>query len=221
MKIIVHKSWKKFFIKHKKDIKNIFKQINFNNHILPPKKLIFRTFQLFPYTKCKLVILGQDPYPGFEKKTGIYYAEGLSFSVNPLVKTLPPSLKNIFKELKSNYPDFTYNNGSLIKWTQQHVMLLNTSLTVEKGKPNIHSKLWEQFTNNVIKELDTFTNCIFLLMGGNAKKKIKIIQNKNRIITCTHPSPLSAYQGFFNSNIFIQINQKLQEFNFKPIHWNL
>ena len=100
-------------------------------------------------------------------------------------------------------------------------MLLNTALTVKKGKPNSHTKYWKDFTDKVIKELDKNSNCLFLLMGNNAKQKINIIQNKDRIITCVHPSPLSAHRGFLGSKIFIKINQKLKENKIKEINWDL
>ena len=223
MKFTVHQDWYPFFSQNKNNIKQIIKQINFKEkNILPPKDKIFRTFEYFSPKECKLLLLGQDPYPGCEKKTGTYYAEGLSFSVNQDVKVLPGSLRNIFKEIKDNYPDFQYENGSLLKWVQnEKIILLNSSLTVEEGKPNIHSKIWEEFTNKVIQHLDENSNCLFLLMGGNAKKKIKLIKNKDRIVTCVHPSPLSAYQGFFGSKIFCKINDKLQNMNLDQINWNL
>lgn len=224
MKITVHRSWVKFFKKHKKDLKEIINSINFDKTILPDKKLIFRTFEYFDIKNTKLVILGQDPYPGSTKENGIikYYAEGLSFSVNPEINKLPASLKNIFKELKNNYPDFTFQNGSLLKWIQnENIMLLNTALTVEEGKPNIHTKLWLDFTNKVILELDKKSNCLFLLMGSNAIKKSEFISDKERIISCIHPSPLSAHRGFFGSNIFKIINKKLKEKSLKEINWNL
>lgn len=224
MKITVHRSWVKFFKKYRKNLKEIINSINFDKTILPDKKLIFRTFEYFDIKNTKLVILGQDPYPGSTKENGIikYYAEGLSFSVNPEINKLPASLKNIFKELKNNYPDFTFQNGSLLKWIQnENIMLLNTALTVQEGKPNIHSKLWLDFTNKVIQELDKKSDCLFLLMGSNAIKKSEFISDKERIISCTHPSPLSAHRGFFGSNIFKIINKKLKEKSLKEINWNL
>lgn len=223
MNFQVHQGWFKFFSDNKVLLKTIMEQIEDDDY-LPLQKDIFRTFKYFNLKKCKLCILGQDPYPGFSKENNEtkYYAEGLAFSINPEIKKLPGSLKNIFKELKDNYPDFGYHNGSLINWVKnEKIMLLNTALTVKKGKPNSHSKYWLEFTDNVIKELDKKSNCLFLLMGNNAKNKIKIIQNKDRIITCVHPSPLSANRGFFGSKIFTKINDKLNQLNIKPINWNL
>jgi len=223
MRFEVNKDWYSFFLKNTKNLEKIIKEIDFKEkHILPEKDKIFRAFEYFSPNDCRLVILGQDPYPGCEKKTSVYYAEGLSFSVNPDVKVLPGSLRNIFKELKNNYPDFKYKNGSLLKWVQnEKIMLLNSSLTVEEGKPNIHSKLWEDFTNKVIQELDKNSNCLFLLMGSNSKKKSNLITNKNRIVTCIHPSPLSAHRGFFASKIFLKINEKLEDMELPKINWNL
>lgn len=223
MKFTIHKDWYPFFKKHKIHLKDIFKTIDFKQNILPKKQHIFRTFEPFGPSKCKLCILGQDPYPGSttHELQKIYYAEGLAFSINPHIKKLPGSLRNIFKELKENYKDFTFQNGSLIRWVEEeNIMLLNTALTVIEGKPNSHSKKWTQFTDEVIKELDENSNCLFLLMGGNAKKKIKLIKNKDRIITCVHPSPLSAYNGFFGSKVFTKINEKLKQFNYTQINWN-
>lgn len=221
MKFYIEQSWESFFDENKELLQKIIKSINFkNNNILPDKKYIFRTFKFFPLQECKLVILGQDPYPGYtlQDNQKIFYAEGLSFSCNPNIKKLPASLKNIFKELQNNYPNFKYKNGSLLNWAKnEKIMLLNSSLTVIEGKPNSHSKKWEEFTNKVIQKLDEESNCLFLLMGNNAKKKMSYIKNKDRIITCVHPSPLSAYNGFFKSNIFIEINNKLE----KKINWDL
>lgn len=236
----MNKGWKDLF-KHNIDFKNKVKStLNIvleeydKEHILPEKENIFKCFNYFSPKDCKLVILGQDPYPGSEKirikdkntKKFIiqenYYAEGLSFSVDPKVVKLPQSLKNIFKELKNNYDDFTFTNGSLEKWAKEEkILLLNTALTVQKGKANSHTKLWTSITDEIIKYLDNNSECIFLLMGGNAKKKEKIIKNKYRIITCVHPSPLSAYNGFFGSNVFKNINEMLKEQDIDEINWNL
>lgn len=225
MKFYVHQKWYPFFKKNKKELKTIIKQIDFNNpkkKILPPQEQIFRTFEYFGPKECKLCLLGQDPYPGQDRKSGDYYAEGLSFSANPNIKNIPMSLANIFKELKNNYPDFKYENGSLIKWVKnEKILLLNTALTVVEGNSNSHSSKWENFTDNVIRELDKNSDCLFLLMGGNAKKKMELIKNNKRIITCVHPSPLSCNKGFFNSEVFKKINTKLIENNKIAIDWNL
>lgn len=223
MKISIHKSWFPFFNKNLKLIDHILHSIS-QDDFLPDNKLIFRSFKYFDLKKTKLVFLGMDPYPGFSKENNkeIYYAEGLSFSVNPNIQKLPGSLKNIFKELENNYPDFKYENGSLKKWVKkENIMLLNTALTVKKGKPNSHTKYWEGFTDKVIQELDENSECLFLLMGNNAKKKAKLIKNKFRIVTCVHPSPLSAHRGFLGSEIFKKLNEKLKDNEIKEINWNL
>jgi len=224
MEFNVHKKWNNFFEENEKILTEINNNIDYqNNVVLPKKEYIYKSFKYFSPSKCKLVILGQDPYPGSTKQNNkkIYYAEGLSFSVNKDIIKLPASLKNIFKELKNNYPDFTFKNGSLLNWVKKEkIMLLNTSLTVIEGKPNSHSKLWSNFTDKVIQKLDTESKCIFLLMGNNAKKKEKLIINKERILTCVHPSPLSATRGFFDSNIFINVNQKLKDYSIKEIKWD-
>lgn len=221
MKLKLKPQWREFFLKHKKNIEKTLQTLDYQNKtILPPKNQIFRAFEYFDLSDTKLLILGQDPYPGHDGN--FYYAEGLSFSVNPLVKKLPGSLKNIFKELKNCYSDFSYVNGSLINWMEkENIMLLNSSLTVEAGKPNSHASKWKDITDKVIQELDENSECLFLLMGGNAIDKSKLIKNKNRIITCVHPSPLSAHRGFFGSKVFLKVNQKLKELHKKEINWNL
>lgn len=173
--------------------------------VYPKKSDIYRAFQLTPYNKVKVVILGQDPYhnPG--------QAHGLSFSVNDGVK-FPPSLRNLFKEYNSDLGYETPQSGNLKKWAENGVLLLNASLTVVENQPMSHSKIgWEIFTDNVIKYL----NCreepiVFILMGNFAIGKEKYITNPNHhIIKCAHPSPLSASRGFFGSKIFSRTNQLL------------
>jgi len=221
MKLKLGHQWTKFFLDNKNNIEKTLQTLDYQHkNILPPKNQIFRAFTYFDISECKLVILGQDPYPGSDGR--IYYAEGLSFSVNPNITKLPASLKNIFKELKTSYPDFTYQNGSLERWSKdEKIMLLNSSLTVLEGKPNSHANRWKDITDKVIQELDDKSNCIFLLMGNNAIDKSKLIKNKDRIITCVHPSPLSAHRGFFGSNVFKKVNEKLKEFGEKEINWNI
>jgi len=221
------KGWKKFFKENLEELNDILSKIEDEKEdnklkILPPENLIFRAFQYHDVKDIKLVILGQDPYPSGEynkdKKETNYYAEGLSFSVNPKITKLPGSLKNIFTELKNCYPDFSYKNGSLEKWSlDEKILLLNTALTVVEGKPNSHSLLWKNFTDKIISYLNQESNCFFLLMGNNAKEKSHLIEDKNRIIYCVHPSPLSAHRGFLGSQIFLKINDKLTD----KINWNL
>ena len=178
---------------------------------MPQKEYIFRTFKYFGPQDCKLCLLGQDPYPGstIVNDEKVFFAEGLSFSINPDIKKYPGSLRNIYKESQNNYPDISISSDSLMRWVkEEHILLLNTALTVEERKPNIHSMLWKTFTDDVIKYLSENSECLFLLMGNNAKSKMELIDDKSRIITCVHPSPLSASRGFFNSKVFKNINKK-------------
>ena len=152
----------------------------------------------------KIVLLGQDPYHGLNQ------ANGLSFSVQNEIK-IPPSLKNIFKELKLEFPerDYKFTNGNLEKWFEREkIFLLNSSLTVEKGKPASHIKYWVKFTDDVIKYISLHNDkCIFLLLGNYAKSKSNLILNKDNIISAPHPSPLA--RGFIGSNVFKQIEEKI------------
>lgn len=200
--------------------------INTSDLILPYQNNIFKAFTYFELKKTKLVILGQDPYHNI--KNNIPQANGLAFSVNEDF-SIPPSLRNIYKELKNEYPDFNIpSHGNLSRWVkEENILLLNTSLTVVAHSSASHMKLWEKYTNNIIKYIsENVNNVIFLLFGNFAKKKFKLI-NKNRIennyikvLNCVHPSPLSANRGFFNSNIFIECNNyiKLQN-NLKKVNF--
>lgn len=185
--------------------------------IYPKESEIFKAFRLTPYNKVKVVILGQDPYHD------VGQAEGLSFSVKEGIKR-PPSLINIYKEL---FDDLGYNiveNGSLVKWANEGVLLLNSILTVEKDKAASHSKIgWEEFTDQVIKKInEKDTPVVFILWGSFARSKKKYITNKKHlIIESAHPSPLSAYNGFFGSKPFSKTNDFLSKNGLKPIDWNL
>lgn len=185
--------------------------------IFPKEADCFNAFKLTPLDSIKVVILGQDPYHGEGQ------ANGLAFSV-PLGVKIPPSLGNIYKELKSdlNYPAPAH--GYLESWAQQGVLLLNTVLTVEAGKANSHKgKGWEIFTDNVLKQLNDSSHGIaFLLWGAPAKKKGQVINRQKHHVICTsHPSPLSSYRGFLGSKPFSQVNQWLTEQGKKPIDWSL
>lgn len=188
-----------------------------NKIIYPKESEIFKAFRLTPYNKVKVVILGQDPYHD------VGQAEGLSFSVKEGIKR-PPSLINIYKEL---FDDLGYNiveNGSLVKWAEEGVLLLNAILTVEKDKAASHSKIgWETFTDEVIKKLnDKDTPVVFILWGSFARSKKKYITNKKHyIIESAHPSPLSAYNGFFGSKPFSKTNNFLISRGLDPVDWNL
>jgi uracil-DNA glycosylase len=183
--------------------------------IYPPKDDLFNAFKLTPLDKVKVVILGQDPYHG------VGQAQGLAFSV-PNDIPIPPSLKNIYKELEADLNIEPRTSGDLTKWAKQGVMLLNTTLTVEAGKAGSHHGWgWEIFTDRVIEIISREqTNVVFLLWGRNASNKEPLIDtNKHLIIKSAHPSPLSAYRGFFNSRPFSQTNQWLKANNIKPIDW--
>ena len=182
--------------------------------IYPPKKDVFNAFRL-SYKDIKVVILGQDPYHGDGE------AHGYAFST--LNNPIPPSLKNIYKEL---YADLgiskDMSNGNLFSWVKQGVMLLNTGLTVEKDKPNSHKDLgWHRFTDAVIEKLNEREDpIVFILWGNNAKEKKKFITNpKHLVIESAHPSPFSARYGFFGSKPFSKTNEFLKKNNKKEIYW--
>ena len=221
----IHEDWKDFFFKNKEIISDILDKIS-NKKIYPKKKHIFRLFKYLSPNDIKCVILGQDPYINYESIEGkeIPQAEGFSFSVPKEHKKIPPSLKNIFKEIKNSYPDFKYKNGNLKKWVKKEkIFLLNSALTVLPGKSNSHSRYWEYFTDNVIEYIsENNKDIVFILMGNNAKSKSKLIStDKHTILDSVHPSPLSASRGFFGCRIFEKTNNKLKEKNIKPISWSL
>lgn len=185
--------------------------------IYPPGKQIFSAFEYTPYANVKVVIIGQDPYhnPG--------QAHGLSFSV-PDGFPAPPSLMNIFKEIQSDLDINLSGKSNLQKWAEQGVLLLNASLTVEANKPMSHSQVgWHLFTDAVIRKISaTKDHVVFLLWGKFAQNKEQLIDgNKHKILKAAHPSPLSAYNGFFGCGHFSKTNQWLQEKGEKPIDWQL
>jgi uracil-DNA glycosylase len=195
------------FIENEYKIKTIF----------PKYENIFRAFNLLSPSEVKVVIIGQDPYHGINQ------ANGLAFSVCDRCK-IPPSLKNIFKELIDdigcNYPA----NGNLTSWAEQGVLLINSVLTVTQGEPNSHkAKGWEVFTDGVIKKLSqTQENIVFILWGGPSQKKATLInEQKHLILISPHPSPLSSYRGFFGSKPFSQVNEYLLKHAKKEIDWSL
>ena len=185
--------------------------------IFPPKKDVFNALKLTPYSNVKVVIVGQDPYHGVGE------AHGLSFSVQKGVK-IPPSLQNIYKELYSDLGIKPKGDGDLTKWAKEGVLLLNAVLTVEKDKAASHRNLgWELFTDYVIKIVNKKEDpVVFILWGNFAKEKMKLITNpKHLVLTSTHPSPFSAYNGFFGSKPFSKTNEFLIKNNIKPIDWQL
>ena len=185
--------------------------------IYPPGKLIFNAFNFTPFDKLKVVIIGQDPYhnPG--------QAHGLSFSVPDGVAP-PPSLLNIFKELQEDLGIPLGHTGNLEHWARQGVLLLNASLTVEASKPMSHSQVgWHMFTDEVIKHISAHKeHVVFMLWGKFAQNKAALIDSsRHKILMAAHPSPLSAYNGFFGSRHFSLTNKYLQDMGEKPIDWNL
>ena len=193
------------FLKEEKKTKTIY----------PLGSKIFNAFNLTPFSEVKVVILGQDPYHGPNQ------ANGLSFSVNKSFP-IPPSLKNIFKELFDDLGIQPPNTGCLERWSKQGVLLLNTYLTVERGKPGSHRNIgWEQFTDYVLSKLsENKKNIVYLLWGKHAKEKAKIINSaNNKIIMSAHPSPYSANYGFFGSKPFSKANNFLINTNQTKIDW--
>ena len=185
--------------------------------IYPDMFSLFNALHYTSYRDTKVVILGQDPYHGPNQ------AHGLAFSVSPGVR-IPPSLRNIYKELSTDLGCYIPNNGYLKKWADQGVLLLNTSLTVRANNANSHSKIgWEIFTDEIIKLLNEREDpVIFILWGNNAKSKIRLITDQRHyIIKSVHPSPLSANRGFFKSKPFSKVNHILINIGKTPIDWQI
>ena len=219
-KVEIEESWyslleKEFNKDYFNEIKSFIKKEYKTKIIFPPAKLIFNAFNLTPVNKIKVVIIGQDPYHGEGQ------AHGLSFSVPQGIK-IPPSLFNIYKELKDDINKIIPNHGFLENWAKQGVLLLNSVLTVESGKANSHKNIgWEQFTESVIRILsNNKKNIVFLLWGSYAHKKEEFIDKTNNLILkAPHPSPLSAYTGFFGCKHFSKTNNYLKKCNIKEIEW--
>ena len=198
-----------------KNFYNMIMKLYDEKTIYPLKENIFNAFKLTSFENVKVVIMGQDPYHGEGE------AHGLSFSVQDNVK-IPPSLQNIYKELYNDLGIPPKNTGNLTGWAKEGVLLLNSTLTVEKDKANSHKEIgWEIFTDYVIKEInDKLNNVVFILWGRQARDKKRIITNPNNyIIESAHPSPLSAYNGFFGSKPFSKTNNYLKAHNKKEINW--
>lgn len=199
------------------EIREFLKE-EYSTHVIYPSMYdIYNAFKLTPFNEVKAVILGQDPYHEPNQ------AHGLCFSVKEGVK-LPPSLVNIYKELKSDLGIAPHYNGNLTNWAKQGVLLLNTVLTVRSGLANSHkNKGWEWFTDTVISKLNQRQSpIVFILWGANARSKKSIIDTKKHyIIESAHPSPLSAYNGFFGSKPFSKTNEILNSLGKSPIEWDL
>ena len=222
VEVIIHSSWKKIIQREMK--KNYFENLEKfvddsyqSNQCFPPEKLIFNAFKLTPYDSIKVVLIGQDPYHQINQ------AEGLCFSVSAN-SSIPPSLKNIFKEINDDLNIDIPFNGSLKGWALQGVLLLNSVLTVAKNSPESHKNMgWEVFTDRIIKHISKNKNkVVFLLWGNYSIKKEKLIDvSRHLILKSGHPSPLSANRGnWFGNKHFSKTNIYLEKNNIKPIKWN-
>ncbi|MGX7059943.1 uracil-DNA glycosylase [Vagococcus humatus] len=222
MHTVIHNSWQpileeEFAADYYQQLRVFLKEEYQTQKIYPDMFHIFEAFEWTPYEKVKVVILGQDPYHGPNQ------AHGLSFSVQPGVK-IPPSLRNIYKELEADLGYPPVNHGYLEKWAKQGVLLLNTVLTVRNGEAYSHrGKGWEQLTDAVIQKLSEREDpIIFILWGKPAQGKEKMIDTSRHIILkAPHPSPLSAHRGFFGSRPFSKTNELLLALDKEPIDWKL
>ena len=221
MEVDIHKSWipyleeeldKQYF----SDLSNFVKTEYINHNCFPPESQIFNAFNHCHFEAVKVVIIGQDPYHGEGQ------ANGLCFSVREGISH-PPSLKNIFKEIESDLGIPYPKSGNLLRWANQGVLLLNATLTVRADEAGSHQKEgWEAFTDSVIKTIsDRKENIVFLLWGGYARKKIKLIDlNRHHVLTSGHPSPLSANRGYwFGNKNFYDTNKWLINKDLRPIAW--
>ncbi len=191
--------------------------------VYPEPKDVLNAFKFFKLEDTKVVLLGQDPYHGFEMfgKNKVPQAMGLSFSVREGFK-VPPSLKNIYRELECDIDGFENpGHGDLTGWANQGVLLLNASLTVKEKKAGSHLKQWEKFTDRLIEKIsDSTEDVVFILLGNFAKKKQKLVDKKKHcVLTGVHPSPLSASNGFFGCKVFSRANEYLEESGKDPIDW--
>ena len=221
-KVEIEESWsnilenefkKPYFQSLRLKLRELYKTKN----IYPHQSNIFNAFNMTPFDKIKVVIIGQDPYHGPNQ------AHGLCFSVNKTIK-IPPSLQNIFKELKNDLDIDIPISGNLTKWTGQGILLLNNVLTVERGLANSHKNIgWEEFTKSTISLIsDHLSNIVFILWGMQAQEKESLIdKSKHLILKAAHPSPLSAYNGFYGCNHFSKTNSYLKEKLKDEINWNL
>jgi uracil-DNA glycosylase len=185
--------------------------------VYPPAEEVFSALKYTPYDEVSVLLLGQDPYPGPDQ------AHGLAFSVRPGV-AIPASLRNMFKELQADVGFEMPNNGSLIPWAKQGVLLLNAVLTVRAGEPNSHKgRGWEVFTDAVIRKVNEKEDTVvFALWGKYAQKKVGLIDtSRHKIVSCAHPSPLSARHGFFGCRPFSKINAALRKAGKPEIDWQL
>lgn len=188
-----------------------------NKEIYPPRTQVFSAFEVCDLPDIRVVILGQDPYHE------PHQAHGMCFSVNPGIE-IPPSLQNIYAELKTDCGCYIPNNGYLLSWAKQGVFLLNTVMTVERGRANSHQgRGWETFTDHVIQKINEKEDPVaFLLWGRNARSKIPMIdESKHLVLEAAHPSPLSAYRGFFGCRHFSRANAFLKSNGKEPVNWQI
>lgn len=220
MNVKIDESWRnelqgEFDQPYFQELTEFVRQEYASHTIYPPGKLIFNAFNLCPYDQVKVVLIGQDPYHN------VGQAEGLCFSVADGVP-MPPSLVNIFKEINADTGKCMPRSGSLRHWAQQGVLLLNATLTVREHQAGSHQgKGWERFTDAVIRLLDAKKqHLVFILWGGYAQRKGAFIdKNKHLVLQSPHPSPLSAYHGFFGNHHFSQTNDYLKAHGIRPIDW--
>ncbi len=211
--ILADEFGKDYYLKLREFLKSEYSRYE----IYPPMYDIYNAFKTTDYNDVKVVILGQDPYHEPNQ------AHGMAFSVRPGVPT-PPSLQNMYKELQDSLGCFIPDNGYLVKWAEQGVLLLNTTLTVRRANANSHSQAgWQTFTDNVIRKLsDRAEPIIFMLWGSNARRKTEMIDSSRHfILEAPHPSPLSAYRGFFGCNHFVKANDILTRLGKSPIDWQI
>lgn len=221
MEVAINASWKEklrteFDKDYFKELAEFVRTQYLRETIYPPPKEVFRAFDLTPYEEVKVVILGQDPYHGKGQANGLCFAvqEGM---------TLPPSLKNIFKELEDDLGEkLVHTSGDLSRWAKQGVLLLNATLTVQAATAGSHQgKGWEEFTDAVIEKLsEEKEHLVFILWGNYARTKgAKIDRAKHCVIESAHPSPFSAYSGFFGSKPFSKTNEYLKRVGKEPVNW--
>lgn len=220
----VNSDWIPFFENNKTELIKILDELNElrkTQIIYPRRSDLFRALYYHSPKDIKLTIIGQDPY--INEENGTPQSMGLCFSVPRKHKKIPPSLNNIRKEIKNCYPDYIIpNHGLLKKWAKKEkILLLNASFSVCKGKSNSHAYLWKDFIDKLIEWFSINSNSAFLLMGAFANNKAIIINksNNNKLFTTIHPSPLSAYNGFFGCNVFKRINNYFEDNNIDIINW--
>lgn len=211
----IHPCWAELFEKHNFDVDALYStKDDPKNIVCPPQQLVFRVFEM-DVADISVVLIGQDPFHGHKQ------AHGLSFSV-PVNQSIPPSLRQMYKELSNTYPErnYTFPHGNLEQWfVRERIFLLNAALTVILAEPSSHMKYWRAFTDDVIKFISEHNDkCVFLLLGNFAKEKAKFISDpgpQSRVVTAPHPSPLA--RGFVGSGVFKKVEASLQ----KDINWSI